>query len=122
MQLKELRGFDSPKLPKGDKIVKYGEIKIEALKLMFVNNGDDIRYEDIEAYEQDDTYSGYLVNMPGSVNRCFSELELKGVLPSKSKTLTASEGVASGAFIRFDLASLITSLLRVYQNFYLPLT
>lgn len=88
--------------------MKYGEIKIEALKIMFVNNGDDIRYEDIESCEQDDTYSGYLVNMPGSINRCFSELELKGVLPSKSKVLSPSEGVASGAFIRFDLASLIS--------------
>lgn len=87
--------------------MKYGDIKIEALKLMFVNMGDDITIDKLETYEQDDTYNAYLVNMPGSINRCFSALESKGVLPSKSKTLTALEGVASGAFIRFDLPSTI---------------
>lgn len=87
--------------------MKYGDIKIEALKLMFVNMGDDITIDKLETYEQDDTYNAYLVNMPGSINRCFSALESKGILPSKSKTLTALEGVASGAFIRFDLSSII---------------
>ena len=87
--------------------MKYGDIKIEALKLMFINMGDDITVDKLDTYAQDDTYSGYLVNMPGSVNRCFSVLESRGVLPSESKTLTASDGVASGAFIRFNLPSLI---------------
>lgn len=89
--------------------MKYGDIKIEALKLMFVNMGDDITADKLETYEQDETYNAYLVNMPGSINRCFSVLESKGVLPSESKTLTASEGVASGAFIRFGLSSLINN-------------
>lgn len=87
--------------------MKYGDIKIEALKLMFINMGDDITVDKLDTYAQDDTYSGYLVNMPGSVNRCFSVLESRGVLPPESKTLTASDGVASGAFIRFNLPSLI---------------
>jgi hypothetical protein len=91
--------------------MKYGDIKIEALKLMFINMGDDITVDKLDTYAQDDTYSGYLVNMPGSVNRCFSVLESRGVLPPESKTLTASDGVASGAFIRFNLPSLI-------ENFY----
>ena len=91
--------------------MKYGDIKIEALKLMFINMGDDITVDKLDTYAQDDTYSGYLVNMQGSVNRCFSVLESRGVLPPESKTLTASDGVASGAFIRFNLPSLI-------ENFY----
>lgn len=91
--------------------MKYGDIKIEALKLMFINMGDDITVDKLDTYAQDDTYSGYLVNMPGSVNRCFSVLESRGVLPPESKTLTASDGIASGAFIRFNLPSLI-------ENFY----
>lgn len=91
--------------------MKYGDIKIEALKLMFINMSDDITVDKLDTYAQDDTYSGYLVNMPGSVNRCFSVLESRGVLPPESKTLTVSDGVASGAFIRFNLPSLI-------ENFY----
>lgn len=87
--------------------MKYGEIKIESLKLMFLNMGDDIDIEGLETYAQDDTYKGYLVNMPGAINRCFSSIEEKRVLPSKSKALQRSEGLASGGFIRFDLPSLI---------------
>ena len=87
--------------------MKYGDIKIEALKLMFVNMGDDITLDKLDTYEHDDTYRAYLVNMPGSINRCFSVLENKGVIPSEVKSLAASDGVASGAFIRFDLSSVI---------------
>lgn len=88
--------------------MKYGDIKIEALKLMFVNMGDDISADKLEKYEQDDTYNSYLVNMPGSINRCFSVLENKSVLPPKAKDLAVSDGVASGAFIRFDLTVVIS--------------
>lgn len=87
--------------------MKYGDIKIEALKLMFINMGDDITIDKLGTYEQDDTYNAYLVNMPGSVNRCLSALEGRGVLPSKSRVLEPSEGVASGAFIRFNLPDII---------------
>lgn len=88
--------------------MKYGEIKIETLKLMFANMGEDISTDKLDTYEQSDNYGSYLINMPGSINRCFSALECKGVLPSKSKVLKASEGVASGAFIRFNLSSIIS--------------
>lgn len=88
--------------------MKYGEIKIEALKLMFINMGDDITADKLEKYEQDNTYNAYLVNMPGSINRCFSTLENKGVLPPKSKVLAAKDGFASGAYIRFDLPTIIS--------------
>lgn len=93
--------------------MKYGEIKIEALKLMFINMGDDISADNLESYEQDDTYSVYLVNMPGSINRCFSAFENKGVLPPKSKILETKNGVASGAFIRFDLQSVISDFCEI---------
>ena len=58
--------------------MKYGEIKIEALKLMFVNMGDDIDIDGLETYAQDDNYKSYLVNMPGSINRCFRALRRRG--------------------------------------------
>jgi hypothetical protein len=88
--------------------MKLGDIKIEALKLMFVNMGDDIDIESLETYAQDEIYKSYLVNMPGAINRCFASIEEKRVLPSKSRTLMRSEALASGGFVRFDLASLIS--------------
>lgn len=90
--------------------MKLGEVKLEALKLMFVNMGDDIDIEGLETYEQDDIYKSYLVNMPGAINRCFASIEEKRVLPSRSRSLKRSEGVASGCFVRFDLSLLIPDL------------
>ena len=85
----------------------YGEIKIEALKLMFVNAQDEINTEWLEVYADDETYRSYLSNMQGSMNRCLSNIEEKRILPSRSKTLLYEDGSKSGAFIRFDLKTLI---------------
>ena len=52
--------------------MKLGDIKIEALKLMFVNMGDDIDIESLETYAQDEIYKSYLVNMPG-YQLCYAE-------------------------------------------------
>ena len=45
--------------------------------------------------------------MPGSINRCFSDLEARGVLPTKVITLNAENGTISHGRIRFDLSELI---------------
>ena len=87
--------------------MKLGDIKIETLKLMFTNAGDDIDIDTLEKYAQDENYKGYLVNMPGAINRCFASIEGKRVLPSKSRTLQRKEALASGGYVRFDIASLI---------------
>lgn len=100
--------------------MKLGDIKIEALKLMFVNYNVDFQIEELEQLALDENYGSYLVNMPGAINRCFSSLEEKGVLPVKSYALKPSEALASGSFLRFDLASLINDFFDieriVYEN------
>ncbi len=83
--------------------MKYGEIKLEALKLMFVNNGEDIVIQNLKKYARDDTYKSYLINMPGAINRCFSRIEEKGVLPLKSIQLDNNNWHVSGITIRFDV-------------------
>ena len=92
--------------------MKLGEIKIEALKLMFINYNNDLAIDDLATLGLDENYASYLVNMPGAINRCFASIEEKGVLPVKTFTLTASNGVASGSFTRFDL-SLISDFLDI---------
>ncbi len=87
--------------------MKVGEVKIEALKLMFANNGQDIRMDNLEGLAEDEQYRYYLVNMTGAINRCFSCIEEKRVLPVKSFRLEPFLGLASGRFIRFDLSALI---------------
>lgn len=85
----------------------YGEIKLETLKMMFLNAQDWINEDWLTAYEDDETYRSYLANMQGSINRCFSSIEEKRILPSRQKTLSVSMGKAEGSFIRFDLSELI---------------
>lgn len=80
-----------------------GEIKIEALKLMFVNIDDDIYPEKLAEMENDETYRGYLYNMPGAINRCFSNLEAKRILPSVRLVLVTS---GDGAYVRYDLSQI----------------
>lgn len=87
--------------------MKLGDIKIEALKMMGANVNEDIYPEYLSDYMNDESYKEYLINMTGAINRCFSSLEEKRVLPTKARVLTLSEGLASNAFVRFDLANLI---------------
>lgn len=87
--------------------MKLGDIKIEALKIMFVNYNTDLTIDELDNAMQDENYGSYLVNMPGAINRCFSVLEERRVLPIKSYTLSSSQGLASGSFIRFNLEELI---------------
>lgn len=87
--------------------MKLGEIKIEALKLMFVNYNIDFVINELPNIALDENYGSYLVNMPGAINRCFASIEEKGVLPVKTYILNADEGLASGSYIRFDLPKLI---------------
>ncbi len=87
--------------------MKLGDIKIETLKLMFANVNEDLDAKKLDIYERDETYKGYLVNMPGAINRCFASIEEKRVLPSKARTLDLDEARVGGVFVRFDLAELI---------------
>lgn len=82
----------------------YGEIKIETLKLMFVNAQEHISIDWIDVYADDENYGSYLANIEGSMNRCLSNIEEKRILSSRSKKLLYDDGIISGAFIRFDLA------------------
>ena len=87
--------------------MKLGEIKIEALKLMFVNYNIDFNIEELPNLALDENYGSYLVNMPGAINRCFASIEEKGVLPVKTYILNKNEGLASDYYMRFDLPSII---------------
>ena len=103
-----------------EEMMKLGEIKIEALKLMYTNGTHDISVEDISELKQNEDYSDYLINMTGSLNRCFSDLENKRVLPLKRYTLP--ETSEKCGFLRYELDKLIPDLSDiervVYSNAY----
>ncbi|MBQ7846915.1 MAG: hypothetical protein IJ344_01390 [Clostridia bacterium] len=83
--------------------MKLGEIKIEALKLMFAGYGDELTVDNLEDYLTDENYKNYLVNMPGAINRCFSVLEHKKVIPVRSAPLSMEQAEEVHGRLRFDL-------------------
>ena len=87
--------------------MKLGEIKIQALKLMFVGGQELIDGDALADYLGDDTYGHFLVNMPGAINRALSLLERRRVLPVRSLELEKEKASFFGKSARFDLADLI---------------
>ena len=94
--------------------MKLGEIKIEALKLMFINGSEVLLLDDLEDFESDDNYGFYLVKMNGAINRCFSDLEMKGVLPARVHVLTYAQARVYERIFSYDISAVpMTELLKV---------
>ena len=81
----------------------YGEIKIEALKLMFVNYSFDMSVEDIEKMKTDESYGSYLVNMDGAINRALDRIENACVVPVKKYAIVDDNLTREGDLKVFDL-------------------
>lgn len=72
--------------------MKLGEIKIEALRLMFAGNlGYKLTADNLTNLITDDNYNVYLYGMIGAINRCLADIEAKKVLPVKVAKVTANE-------------------------------
>lgn len=96
-----------PSFCKGGNNMKLGDIKAEALKLMFVNAGADIAADNVADYMDADTYGYYLVNMAGAINRAFGMLERARVLPVKACELVTAAGVETPRGVAFDMNVLV---------------
>lgn len=57
-----------------------GEIYIEALRLMFATGAERLTVEDLPRLSTDGQYADYILSMPGSLNRCLSDMENKHAL------------------------------------------
>ncbi len=71
--------------------MKLGEIKLEALMMIFPGEALSVNLEDLNEalgiLRGDPNFSDYLAAMPGAINRCFGVLENSGVLPTKQAEL-----------------------------------
>lgn len=83
-----------------------GEIKIEALKLMFAEVGD-LSYCDIEELENSLDYGVYLRRMNGSINRAFGRIENAGAVPYRIYKLKEEEGETTYYYAKYNLPTLI---------------
>ena len=86
--------------------MKLGEVKIEALKIMFADYTDDIAIDNLGDLKTDENYGRYVNSMPGAINRCFSRLEDSNAVPVKKFVLTEDLGTISNNRIRFDLSAI----------------
>lgn len=65
--------------------MRFCELKIETLRLLFADaEGVPLSEESLETAENDEQYAQYLRMIPGAVNRAFSYLEMRGILPKKT--------------------------------------
>lgn len=80
----------------------YAQIYAEALRLMFATLSDDIgdTAEGMAGLADNVNYRDYMLSMPGSVNRCFADLEAKKVLPWKTARVGSGDGDKVGGGYR----------------------
>lgn len=90
--------------------MKLGEIKTEAMLLMFpdidLEVAADAEYGKdgsglLLALASDTNYTAYMKAMPGAINRCFSYLEGYGAIPQKSVKLTNPK--CAGSVLRYEM-------------------
>ncbi|MBQ8371555.1 MAG: hypothetical protein IJX38_01265 [Clostridia bacterium] len=86
--------------------MKLGEIKLDALRLMHANVGEQLALEHMDVYYNSDEYRDYLWNMPGAITRCLFDLEEKRILPTKEYRANESSLNRSYGRIKIDVSSI----------------
>ena len=86
------------------KTTKLGDIKIEALKLMFADYKNDYSIDGLSALLSNDNYGKYLRAMNGSINRCFDRLRANRKQPKK--VITLDKGLmVDDLYLYFDMTT-----------------
>lgn len=91
-----------PPFCKGEKML-LGNVKLEALRLMFINTDKTMSVENLPDLYNDSVYAMYLTNMTGSINRAIDRIVSAKVLPMKYKVLTKADGQDLGDRTIFNL-------------------
>ncbi len=87
--------------------MKIGEIKLESLRLMGVNE-EELEIEKLEDYKIDERYKDYLERMNGAINRAISRFTVYKVLPTKIIDVKPSQGETIGQHIKFNLKKIVS--------------
>ena len=72
--------------------MKVGQIKIEALRLMYVGVEDPLTPETLARHYHGDQYGDYLDAMTGSINRALADIMSRRILPEESMEVRAGCG------------------------------
>ena len=100
--------------------MKLGELKIETLMLIFPSISIDVDTESEEELQQainnlkaDSNYCDYLSAMTGAINRCFTNLESKGVLPLRYTTFSSADFALEADRLSLDISEIKGKIERV---------
>ena len=97
--------------------MKLGDIKIQALKMMSLNGSEDISIVNLPYIMGIEAYASYMTQMTGAINRCFTDIENRRILPLKSRVI--DKGSEACGFLRYDASQIedYSSIHRVvYSN------
>jgi hypothetical protein len=83
--------------------MKLGEIKEEALKLMFANTKKDFTYTNFETLKEDPNFAGYLNSMNGAINRSFDKIKS---LKKQPKEIHEVDTTLTTGFLRVDTTTI----------------
>ena len=92
--------------------MNWGQIQIETLKKMFLNN-DELNVSDLKTYKEDKKYKTYLYAMPQACNEAINYILENGKPNVKSYKLRYKDNTK-----KYDLNQLIPNFKRVYQIVY----
>lgn len=85
--------------------MKYGEIKLEALRIMNINTNTNLVLDNFYLYLNEPKFQKYLSNMDNSINRAIDLINYQKVLDLKSKKLIDLKYEIKDKVIEIDLSS-----------------
>lgn len=86
--------------------MKLGEIKLEALRIMNINNDSDLLVERMSSILGEKRYAKYLNNMFNSINKAIDYINHRKVLPQNCVELTSLPIEEGNVFNKFDISSI----------------
>ena len=101
--------------------MKVGDIKVEAIKLMFANYAFDLGVDDLQNMASDENYGSYIVNMNGSISRALDRIENACVMPVVREELANYSMRKNNHHMRVDLTQIkdlfmIDRIIAEYDN------
>jgi hypothetical protein len=88
--------------------MKLGELKIESLRIMGVNE-ENLTTENLSNYYYDERYRDYLDRMPGAINRAISRFLTYKVIPTKTAEIRPSQCETYKQFLKMDLNKILAT-------------
>ena len=99
--------------------MKLGEIKLEALRIMNINNDSVLTLDKISTYSSEAKYARFLNNMTNSINRAIDIINYKKIIPEKSiemSKMDIKEGKINNRYSLLSLKDFVSVSRIIYED------